>query len=310
MLENGFDHLHLEPANILVKKMPPDNPHWHIKICNIGLSQQLHPGKTSVPLKEIPGFAAPEQIKDIASDPTTTTIDPLPCDIWCLGEILFFLLTGTPPFKSVSDLQNLPQEPLTLDTVGASEPAKKFIGSLMTFDPSERPSATKAYSDPWMTTLNNNSPKLLDIWMADITPAPRVEGSAAELQPIVYEQRGQDSASTASGAWSSAESDSAVRGASRSSVEKAPESGEGENSDQCDDHQPKENNVYAENSVPSIPVTDGQAEHGDKVSPKKGPDQRKRKQKRHSKYMGSITTTIRRVFKRGKSESLIKGHTI
>jgi len=187
--------------NILVKQRPP-NHDWHVKIGDMGLSKRIGTEVTSTTVKGTPGFIAPERIPGIGPNPTG--VDPFPCDIWCLGEVSFFLLTGGTTFDNLLDLQgyanntiDFPQE--RLDTIGASVPAKDFVRLLMAARPSERPSATEADSHVWMTSLND-TPDLLHRWMAGIsieqTTSSRLEGTHS--QSIAGE-----SVTIPSGTWNS-----------------------------------------------------------------------------------------------------------
>ncbi|GAP92297.1 putative CAMK protein kinase [Rosellinia necatrix] len=212
MHNDNFAHRDLKPANILIKKRPPDHD-WHIKICDMGLSKRIGTEITSTTVKGTPGFIAPERIPGIGSNPGT--VNPFPCDMWSLGEISFFLLTGETTFANFSDLQGymnktrrFPRE--RLERVGASVPAKDFIGLLMASEPSDRLSANEADSHLWMTTRNGHSlPFTVDSqksehlhkWLANVSieqgtiPHPKVAQPSGS--PL-------DSTTIASGSWNTA----------------------------------------------------------------------------------------------------------
>ncbi|KAI3330104.1 kinase-like domain-containing protein [Ustulina deusta] len=159
MHDNDFAHRDLKPTNILIKKRPSHlDRGWHVKICDMGLSKRVGTEATSTTVKGTPGFIAPERIPGIGSNPAM--VDPFPCDMWCLGEISFFLLTSGTTFENSLELQQyvnrtvrFPQK--RLDGVGASASATNFIRLLMAVQPSERLSANEADSHSWMKTLDD-----------------------------------------------------------------------------------------------------------------------------------------------------------
>ncbi|KAI3328098.1 kinase-like protein [Xylariaceae sp. AK1471] len=140
MHENGFAHRDLKPANILIKQKPPDNE-WHIKICDMGLTKRVASCMDSTTVRATPGFMPPERIPGLGENPQAA--DPFACDMWCLGEILFFLLTSDMTFHDYWKLRSyvdgtlgFPLEPL--ERVDASRFAIEFIQLLMAINPSER----------------------------------------------------------------------------------------------------------------------------------------------------------------------------
>jgi serine/threonine protein kinase len=124
----------------------------------MGLSKRIGTEITSTTVKGTPGFVAPERIPGIGANPSTA--DPFPCDMWCLGEVAFFLLTSGTTFENYWELQcyvkgtqNFPQQ--RLDEVGVSETAIDFIRLLMAVSPAERLSANQADYHLWMTCFND-----------------------------------------------------------------------------------------------------------------------------------------------------------
>ncbi|KAI0419351.1 kinase-like domain-containing protein [Xylaria grammica] len=152
MHENNFAHRDLKPANILIQHRPPENE-WKIKVGDMGLSKRIDIEATSTAVRGTPGFIAPERIPGIGPTPSAT--DPFPCDMWCLGEITFFLLTSENTFDSPMQLQgyyngtkSFPEE--RLHTAVISQQAIDFIKALMAAQPSQRLSAFQADYHSWM----------------------------------------------------------------------------------------------------------------------------------------------------------------
>ncbi|KAK5635897.1 hypothetical protein RRF57_011609 [Xylaria bambusicola] len=186
MHENNFAHRDLKPANILIQHRPPENE-WKIKVGDMGLSKQMDVEATSSTIRGTPGFIAPERIPGI--ELTTSTTNPFPCDMWCLGEVVFFLLTSEKTFDSSIQLQeyyngrkSFPEE--RLHAAKVSLQAVDFIKALMAAQPSERLSAFQADYHSWMRDTSSMtdpqrriSDKLHDFshsstsWSND--PAPR-----------------------------------------------------------------------------------------------------------------------------------------
>jgi len=77
------------------------------------------------------------------------------CDIWSIGVITYILLCGYPPFFGENDSQifraimkgkfDFPDP----DWTNISYQAKEFIRTLLTLDPTKRPTATEALTNPW-----------------------------------------------------------------------------------------------------------------------------------------------------------------
>ncbi|KAI0971065.1 kinase-like domain-containing protein [Xylaria arbuscula] len=153
MHENKFAHRDLKPANILIQHRPPDNE-WKIKIGDMGLSKRIDVEATFTTVRGTPGFMAPERIlPGVGSTPSAT--DPFPCDMWCLGEVVFFLLTSKKTFDSLTKLQkyyndteSFPEQQLR--TAKISQQAIDFIKALMAAQPNERLSASRADDHSWM----------------------------------------------------------------------------------------------------------------------------------------------------------------
>eukprot|EP00993_Chasmostoma_nieuportense_P000551 NODE_1506_length_1478_cov_28.091784_g1428_i0.p1 GENE.NODE_1506_length_1478_cov_28.091784_g1428_i0~~NODE_1506_length_1478_cov_28.091784_g1428_i0.p1 ORF type:complete len:425 (-),score=139.33 NODE_1506_length_1478_cov_28.091784_g1428_i0:102-1376(-) len=79
------------------------------------------------------------------------------CDIWSLGVLTYIALCGFPPFIARS--QRLLFERIVSRSFGftqgtiwdtVSDKAKDFVGSLLTVDPAQRPSAEEALRHPWI----------------------------------------------------------------------------------------------------------------------------------------------------------------
>lgn len=86
-------------------------------------------------------------------------------DIWSCGAVLYALFVGVPPFTGKTDLDVRKKvtrgqpEYKEKAWAGISNHGKRVIRSMLTFDPSKRPSAQDLLKDPWV----KQSLKFLDI---------------------------------------------------------------------------------------------------------------------------------------------------
>ncbi|KXJ91176.1 kinase-like domain-containing protein, partial [Microdochium bolleyi] len=147
MHENGFALRDLKPAVCTVR---PE----HLNICDFGLSKRsLGDNTYTSAIKGTPGYLAPELLTRDGQ-----TANPYPCDMWCLGEIAYNLLTGQSVFRDLQSLlmyhmghQEFPARAL-LDRVGNStdSDAFTFVTALMKSDPKDRLTAGRAGGHRWM----------------------------------------------------------------------------------------------------------------------------------------------------------------
>lgn len=150
-------HRDLKPENVLFEY---DSIESTVKVADFGRSKVL---KTDVKITERAGsiyYVAPEVLlrKDYNEK----------CDIWSTGVILYLLLTGTLPFRSID--KNEIAEQITKGEVNfngissysydflllenawmkVSNKAKDFVKKLLMYDPKERISAEDALKDEWI----------------------------------------------------------------------------------------------------------------------------------------------------------------
>jgi serine/threonine protein kinase len=108
--DRELTHRDLKPDNILVEQDAQGNP-VSMKIADFGLVRWRHPSPDGTELDQVPGtpeYMAPEQLDP--DRPLTPAVD-----IYGLGGILYFMLTGRPPldrtcYPAVRDLLSAIQE--------------------------------------------------------------------------------------------------------------------------------------------------------------------------------------------------------
>ncbi len=135
--QHGVIHRDLKPANILVT--PEDEP----KLTDFGLTKSLVDPSRTIESAGSPNFMAPEQA-DSTLGPTSTATD-----VFGLGAVLYFLLTGRPPTlgESLSEILRAvvacepvaprklrPALPRDLETITLRclerEPARRYASAL------------------------------------------------------------------------------------------------------------------------------------------------------------------------------------
>jgi serine/threonine-protein kinase ULK2 len=82
-------HRDLKPENILLVE-PPNKKKLDLKLADFGFAKKIPEGKKEELSCGTPFYTAPEMIKGRPYD--------FKVDIWSLGVIAFFLLTGQYPF--------------------------------------------------------------------------------------------------------------------------------------------------------------------------------------------------------------------
>ena len=147
---SGLNCLHLEnvahqnliPPNILISNQGDFHPDVYLT----GLSCAINVNP-KIPFQQIgdPRFWAPELFEE--GTPYTQ-----PADIWSVGLIMFFILTGRVPFQENSEMVSQIKQRINrefLDQFEMSEDAKDLILWMMNRNPIDRPSAYQALRHRW-----------------------------------------------------------------------------------------------------------------------------------------------------------------
>ncbi|KZV98966.1 Pkinase-domain-containing protein [Exidia glandulosa HHB12029] len=146
----GIVHRDLKPENLLFRSPAEDAD---IMIADFGLSRVMDDEKFKQ-LTEIcgtPGYMAPEIFRKSGHGK--------PVDIWAMGVITYFLLCGYTPFDR--DTQQEEMEAIIAGDykfepkeywANVSEVARDFVRTLLTVDPTKRPTAQQALEHPWLAS--------------------------------------------------------------------------------------------------------------------------------------------------------------
>lgn len=153
MHDKNICHRDLKPGNILVAKWIP----LTIKIADFGVSKSLDgtQGRTTTGTKP---FMAPEiwGFGQSLTSAYTTAVD-----LWSLGCLVYYMMTGRVPFPETRNLMNFVQglgtfPPNTLEASSLSVLAVGFMANLLRTNPQERSTASKAQLHTWLIIKDDN----------------------------------------------------------------------------------------------------------------------------------------------------------
>ena len=156
--DRNICHRDLKPENILLASPAPDA---ELKITDFGLSKIAAPQLDDFLMTTrcgTPGYVAPEVLSQEVSHGQLRRYGTS-CDMWSVGVIVYILLSAAPPFYGKTDAEMNRRIKLGLykfpDKYWAniSQPAKDFIGRLLTVDPTRRMSAAEALQHGWMVSI-------------------------------------------------------------------------------------------------------------------------------------------------------------
>ena len=146
MHDRGFIHRDLKPENLIYKSKAVDAP---LKLIDMGMA--VYKGQRAEPAGT-PEFLPPEVLADDMDD---SQWDPS-VDMWAVGILTYFLLSGLTPFQDTSVdriLFNVIEGRWSFDPAyfsEVSESAKGFIMHCLELDPSGRPTVDEALEHPWV----------------------------------------------------------------------------------------------------------------------------------------------------------------
>ena len=137
-------HGDIKPENVLIDK------NGVAKLTDFGWSNYVDSNEVRRTYCGTPVYLAPEMIKEIGHDEHL--------DIWCIGVLLFELLTGNVPFKG-KDIDSLNNNILQLKIVwpkDISNTAKNLILKILKRDPGDRISLVDMLKHPFFKQKLNN----------------------------------------------------------------------------------------------------------------------------------------------------------
>ncbi|XP_075302026.1 MAP kinase-interacting serine/threonine-protein kinase 2-like [Opisthocomus hoazin] len=201
----GIAHRDLKPGNILCERLDQVSP---VKICDFGLASGIKLKGNCSPISTpellspcgTPEYMAPEVVDAFYKNEEAPTYDKR-CDLWSLGILLYFMLSGYPPFVGhcgfscdwddgqacyvcqgmlFRNIQVGKYEFPDKDWAHISFGAKDLISRLLVRDAKKRLSAAQVLEHPWVQGVSAATPP-------PPPPLPNAGSSAKELTSFAAE---------------------------------------------------------------------------------------------------------------------------
>ena len=142
-------HRDIKPENVLLG----DN--LVAKLTDFGWSNYMRDDEKRTTVCGTPIYLAPEIMEEKEHDEAV--------DLWCIGVLLFELVTATPPFLG-NDLDTLKENVLKLKINWPKDinvDAKNLIIKILKLDPKQRLPLEEMIKHPFITKFTPDAPKLL-----------------------------------------------------------------------------------------------------------------------------------------------------
>jgi calcium-dependent protein kinase len=145
-------HRDLKPENIVFETKDKNS---NLKIIDFGTSKSIADNEKLRTRMGTAYYIAPEVLNG--------KYDQI-CDIWSCGVIMYILLFGNPPFNGKTDDQIFARIRKGVysfpENSKISQSAKNLIGRMLTFQPSNRPSADEILKDKWFSDSHKENEEL------------------------------------------------------------------------------------------------------------------------------------------------------
>eukprot|EP00495_Collosphaeridae_sp_1-RS-2012_P002364 TRINITY_DN204_c0_g2_i12.p1 TRINITY_DN204_c0_g2~~TRINITY_DN204_c0_g2_i12.p1 ORF type:complete len:368 (+),score=98.82 TRINITY_DN204_c0_g2_i12:110-1105(+) len=145
--QQNICHRDLKPENFCLKTRGESGK---LILIDFGVAREVQPEAKYKGVVGTPFYLAPEYLSRVSRDGNTL----LKADIWSIGVITYIMVTGSPPFGGRNNAQifkNIVAGNLRYPNIPITESCKNFISTLLTQNPSARPTATEAFEEEWLS---------------------------------------------------------------------------------------------------------------------------------------------------------------
>ena len=130
-----------------------------VKICDFGVSKRISEDELMIDHCGTPGYIAPEIYKNKG-------YEGFQCDIWSAGVTLYYMLSGTLPFRaySIKDMEKKVLKGEFDEIKNISKEANDLIKKMLQSDPEKRIKIEDILNHPWLKYENVDNRKNLKLF--------------------------------------------------------------------------------------------------------------------------------------------------
>ena len=151
--KKGIVHRDIKLDNILI------DLNNTVKICDFGVSKRITENEIMIDHCGTPGYIAPEIYKNKG-------YEGFQCDIWSAGVTLYYMLSGTQPFRAYS-LKEMEKKVLKgefEEIKNISDEANDLIRKMLVLEPEKRITINEILNHPWLKNENVDNRKNLKLF--------------------------------------------------------------------------------------------------------------------------------------------------
>ena len=130
-----------------------------VKICDFGVSRKLSNGDIMYEHCGTPAYIAPEIFQNKGYEGYL-------CDIWSAGVTLYYMLSGSQPFRanSIKELEKIVIQGKFEEIEEVSKEANDLINEMLQVDPKKRINIDKILKHPWLKNVDLENRKNLNLF--------------------------------------------------------------------------------------------------------------------------------------------------
>ena len=151
--KKGIVHRDIKLDNILI------DLNNTVKICDFGVSKRISENEIMIDHCGTPGYIAPEIYKNKG-------YEGFQCDIWSCGVTLYYMLSGTQPFRaySLKEMEKKVVKGEFEDIKNVSDEANDLIRKMLVLEPEKRITINEILNHPWLKNENVENRKNLKLF--------------------------------------------------------------------------------------------------------------------------------------------------